>query len=190
VLLLIGGEVVFGAVAHWVATRILGLEAVQHLFAQMGQVFVQPIRSALGLPELAPQGGLLRDERAIMQHAVSLIDKYDIRTPGPSIDGGNLSGGNQQKMIVAREFSRKPRLLIAAQPTRGIDVGSIEFIHSQIVEQRDAGAAVLLVSAELDEIMALSDRIAVLYKGEVIDTLPAKDASREQLGLLMAGIKN
>ena len=125
-----------------------------------------------------------------MQHAANLIDKYDIRTPGPSTDGGNLSGGNQQKMIVAREFSRKPRLLIAAQPTRGIDVGSIEFIHSQIIEQRDAGAAVLLVSAELDEIMALSDRIAVLYKGEVIDTLPAQDASREQLGLLMAGIKN
>jgi simple sugar transport system ATP-binding protein len=92
-------------------------------------------------------------------------------------------------MIVAREFSRKPRLLIAAQPTRGIDVGSIEFIHRQIIDQRDAGAAVLLVSAELDEIMALSDRIAVLYKGEIIDTLAAKDASREQLGLLMAGIK-
>jgi simple sugar transport system ATP-binding protein len=93
-------------------------------------------------------------------------------------------------MIVAREFSRRPRLLIAAQPTRGIDVGSIEFIHNQIIEQRDAGAAVLLVSAELDEIMALSDRIAVLYKGEIIDTLPAHDATREQLGLLMAGIKN
>ncbi len=191
-LLLVGGEVIFGAVAHWVATRILGQEAVRHLFAQMGQALTRPVRGALGMPELAtePQGGLLRDEQAIMQHAVNLIDKYDIRTPGPSIDGGNLSGGNQQKMIVAREFSRKPRLLIAAQPTRGIDVGSIEFIHSQIIEQRDAGAAVLLVSAELDEIMALSDRIAVLYKGEVIDTLPAQDASREQLGLLMAGIKN
>ena len=189
-LLLIGGEIVFGAVAHRVATRILGLETVQHLFAHIGQALARPVRGALGMPELAPQGGLLRDEQAVMQHAANLIDKYDIRTPGPSTDGGNLSGGNQQKMIVAREFSRKPRLLIAAQPTRGIDVGSIEFIHSQIIEQRDAGAAVLLVSAELDEIMALSDRIAVLYKGEVIDTLPAQDASREQLGLLMAGIKN
>ena len=108
----------------------------------------------------------------------------------PDVDGGNLSGGNQQKMIVAREFSRKPRLLIAAQPTRGIDVGSIEFIHKRIIEQRDEGAAVLLVSAELDEIMGLSDRIAVLYKGKVIDTLDAKDASSEQLGLLRAGIKN
>jgi ABC-type uncharacterized transport system ATPase subunit len=190
VLLLIGGEIVFGAVAHVITTRILGRDAAQHLFTQTGQALTGLARRVLGTPELAPQGGLLRDEQAIMQHAVSLIDKYDIRTPGPAIDGGNLSGGNQQKMIVAREFSRKPRLLIAAQPTRGIDVGSIEFIHSQIIEQRDAGAAVLLVSAELDEIMALSDRIAVLYKGEVIDTVPAHDASREQLGLLMAGIKN
>ena len=105
------------------------------------------------------------------------------------MSGGNLSGGNQQKMIVAREFSRKPRLLIASQPTRGIDVGSIEFIHQRIIEQRDEGAAVLLVSAELDEIMALSDRIAVMYKGRIIDTLDANTATREQLGLLMAGIK-
>jgi simple sugar transport system ATP-binding protein len=137
-----------------------------------------------------PQGGLLRDEEAILDHATNLIEEFDIRTPSPIIDGGNLSGGNQQKLIVAREFSRRPRLLIAAQPTRGIDVGSIEFIHRQIIEQRDENAAVLLVSAELDEIMALSDRIAVLYKGEIIDTLPAKGATREQLGLLMAGIKN
>ncbi len=128
------------------------------------------------------------NQAAIDQHAAALIEQFDIRTPGGSIEGGNLSGGNQQKMIVAREFSRRPRLLIAAQPTRGIDVGSIEFIHNQIIEQRDAGAAVLLVSAELDEIMALSDRIAVIYKGEIIDTLDARDASREQIGLLMAGI--
>jgi ABC-type uncharacterized transport system ATPase subunit len=175
-LLLIGGEVVFGALAHLIATRIFGLKPIQHVLE--------------GIEGPESQGGLLRDEQAITQHAVDLIQKFDIRTPGPDLEGGNLSGGNQQKMIVAREFSRKPRLLIAAQPTRGIDVGSIEFIHNQIIEQRDAGAAVLLVSAELDEIMALSDRIAVLYKGEIIDTLPAKAASREQLGLLMAGIKN
>ncbi len=181
-LLLIGAELIFGALAHLVAVRVLGVEPVRKLFARLGE--------AAGLRRTGSEGGLLRNEQAIMQHATSLIQKFDIRTPGPDIDGGNLSGGNQQKMIVAREFSRKPRLLIAAQPTRGIDVGSIEFIHRQIIEQRDAGAAVLLVSAELDEIMALSDRIAVLYKGEIIDTLPAKEATREQLGLLMAGIKN
>jgi ABC-type uncharacterized transport system ATPase subunit len=192
VLLLIGAELSFGAVAQLVTTRVLGIRQVRQWFARVGQAVWRPVRQALGVTGVpaAPHGGLLRDEQAIMQHASDLIQKYDIRTPSPTIDGGNLSGGNQQKLIVAREFSRRPRLLIAAQPTRGIDVGSIEFVHNQIVEQRDAGAAVLLVSAELDEIMALSDRIAVLYKGEIIDTLPAKDASREQLGLLMAGIKN
>jgi simple sugar transport system ATP-binding protein len=92
-------------------------------------------------------------------------------------------------MVVAREFSRPLKLLIAAQPTRGIDVGSIEFIHNQIVSKRDEGVAVLLVSAELDEIMALSDRIVVMYKGEIIDIVPRAQATREGLGLLMAGVK-
>ena len=101
---------------------------------------------------------------------------------------GSLSGGNQQKVIIAREFSRPIKLLIASQPTRGLDVGSIEFIHHRIVEARDKGTAVLLISAELDEIMSLSDRIAVMYKGNILDTLDAKTATREQLGLLMAGI--
>jgi simple sugar transport system ATP-binding protein len=132
---------------------------------------------------------LQRDDRAVRQGAERLIAEFDIRTPSPETSASSLSGGNQQKMVVAREFSRSPRLLIASQPTRGIDVGSIEFIHQRIVQQRDAGAAVLLVSAELDEIMALSDRIAVMYKGQIIETLPAKEATREQLGLLMAGIR-
>lgn len=113
-----------------------------------------------------------------------------MRTPSIYTHGGSLSGGNQQKMVVAREFSRPIRLLIAAQPTRGIDVGSIEFIHNQIVAKRDEGVAVLLVSAELDEIMALSDRIAVMYKGEIIDIVDRADATRERLGLLMAGVKH
>jgi ABC-type uncharacterized transport system ATPase subunit len=134
--------------------------------------------------------GLIRDDQAINQNADALVKEFDIRTPGIGVNGGNLSGGNQQKMVVAREFSRQPRLLIAAQPTRGIDVGSIEFIHQNIVKQRDAGAAVLLVSAELDEIMALSDRIAVMFKGQIIDLLDAHTATREQLGLLMAGVKS
>lgn len=134
-------------------------------------------------------GGLTRDDQAIRQNASRLVKEFDIRPAAIAVNGGNLSGGNQQKMVVAREFSRKPRLLIAAQPTRGIDVGSIEFIHQRIVKQRDEGAAVLLVSAELDEIMALSDRIAVMYKGQIIDIVPAETATREQLGLLMAGVK-
>ncbi len=128
------------------------------------------------------------NENAIREHAEELIERFDVRTPSVETEAGNLSGGNQQKMVVAREFSRPIQLLIAAQPTRGIDVGSIEFIHSQIVAKRDEGVAVLVVSSELDEIMNLSDRIVVMYKGEVIDIVPRADATREGLGLLMAGV--
>src|SRR5207245_2458093 len=102
---------------------------------------------------------------------------------------GALSGGNQQKTIVARELSRPVKLIIAAQPTRGLDVGSIEFIHKQLIAASDQGCAVLLISAELDEIMSLSDRIAVMYKGEVLDIVEGRAATRERLGLLMAGVK-
>ena len=129
------------------------------------------------------------DEGAIRQHAERLVAAFDVRTPNVATLAGHLSGGNQQKMVVAREFSRPLQLLIAAQPTRGIDVGSIEFIHQQIVAKRDEGAAVLVVSSELDEIMALSDRILVMYKGKIIDAVPRAQASREGLGLLMAGIR-
>ncbi len=128
------------------------------------------------------------NQQAIEQNAVRLVQEFDIRTPGVYVPASSLSGGNQQKVIVARELSRPVRLLVAAQPTRGLDVGSIEYIHRQIVAMRDAGVAVLLVSAELDEIMALSDRIAVMYHGQIIATLPAAQAAREKLGLLMAGI--
>ncbi len=129
------------------------------------------------------------NEKAINEHAAKLVEKFDVRTPSVQTAGRSLSGGNQQKMVVAREFSRPIKLLIAAQPTRGIDVGSIEFIHNQIVAKRDEGIAVLVVSSELDEIMALSDRIVVMYKGEIIDIVPRAEATREGLGLLMAGIK-
>ncbi len=105
------------------------------------------------------------------------------------VPASTLSGGNQQKVIVAREFSRPIKLLIASQPTRGLDVGSIEYIHSRIIEKRDEGTAVLLVSSELDEILALSDRIAVMYRGQIMDIVPAAQASKEYLGLLMAGIQ-
>ncbi len=124
----------------------------------------------------------------IERRAEDLVETFDIRTPSIETNAGALSGGNQQKVIVARELSRPFRLLLVNQPTRGLDVGSIEFIHRRIVEARDKGAAVLLISAELDEIMSLSDRIAVMYKGQILDTLDAKEASRELLGLLMAGV--
>lgn len=132
--------------------------------------------------------GITINQRAIHDQAQRLVKQFDVRTPTVETAGGALSGGNQQKMVVAREFSRPIKLLIAAQPTRGIDVGSIEFIHNQIVAKRDDGIAVLLVSSELDEIMALADRIVVMYKGEVIGIVPRAEATREGLGLLMAGV--
>ncbi|OQY44200.1 MAG: heme ABC transporter ATP-binding protein [Anaerolineaceae bacterium 4572_78] len=134
--------------------------------------------------------GLSLDSQAINKQAVDLIKEYDIRTPSAETSGGTLSGGNQQKMVVAREIGgRQVELLIASQPTRGVDVGSIEFIHSQIVSERDKGVAVLLVSAELDEIMALSDRIVVMYEGEIVDIVDAGQATREDLGVMMTGSK-
>ncbi|GAB4269741.1 MAG: ABC transporter ATP-binding protein [Candidatus Promineifilaceae bacterium] len=116
-----------------------------------------------------------------------LVKKYDVRTPSIHTPASSLSGGNKQKVIVAREFSRPVKLLIAAQPTRGIDVGSIEFIHNQIVAQRDEGIAVLVVSAELDEVLSLADRVAVMFDGKIVKTLPIEEATRERVGLLMAG---
>jgi simple sugar transport system ATP-binding protein len=133
--------------------------------------------------------GLTINEPAIRHHAQELVQQFDVRTPNVDTRAGSLSGGNQQKMVVAREFSRPIKLLIAAQPTRGIDVGSIEFIHNQIVAKRDEGVAVLLVSSELDEIMALSDRIVVMYQGEIIDIVEREEATRGALGLLMAGVR-
>ena len=131
------------------------------------------------------RAGIL-DEGAIHRHAQEVIPKFDIRTPSAGLPASTLSGGNQQKLIVAREFSRPISLLIADQPTRGLDVGSIEFIHNQIVAKRDAGTAVLLVSAELDEVLELSDRIGVMYRGRLVTTVDAAEAGKERIGLIMA----
>ncbi len=126
--------------------------------------------------------------QAILASANERISEFDIRTPGPLTTAGSLSGGNQQKVIVAREFSRPIHLLVASQPTRGLDVGSIEYIHARIVQKREEGCAVLLVSPELDEILELSDRIAVMYRGRIVGMLNADEATKEEVGLLMAGI--
>ncbi len=131
--------------------------------------------------------GVVMQEEKIVENAEARVGEFDVRTPSIFLPAESLSGGNQQKVIVARELSRPIKLLIAGQPTRGLDVGSIEFIHHRLIEKRDEGAAVLLVSAELDEILALSDRIAVMYEGRIVATLPIEKADRAQLGLLMAG---
>jgi ABC-type uncharacterized transport system ATPase subunit len=130
--------------------------------------------------------GFLRNDGAIEAWAKRAIAEYDIRTPSADLPASSLSGGNQQKAVVAREFSRKLSVLILDQPTRGLDVGSIEFIHRQVVAKRDEGAAILLVSAELDEVLELSDRIAVMYRGEIVALVDGPSASREEVGLLMA----
>jgi general nucleoside transport system ATP-binding protein len=122
----------------------------------------------------------------IEKNAADRIEQFDIRTESASTPLASLSGGNQQKVVVAREFSRPLKVLIAAQPTRGVDVGSIEFIHKRIIEERDRGTAVIIVSTELDEIFSLSDRIAVMYDGRIVDTV-TPDIAREDIGLMMAG---
>ena len=131
--------------------------------------------------------GLRLHREAIVENAEKRVAEFDIRTPSIFNDVGNLSGGNQQKVIAAREFSRPLRLIVAAQPTRGLDVGSIEYIHRRIVEKRDEGTAVLIISSELDEVIALGDRVAVMYQGKITAILEPREATFERLGLLMGG---
>ncbi|MCS7249013.1 MAG: ABC transporter ATP-binding protein [Anaerolineales bacterium] len=133
--------------------------------------------------------GIVLQQPAIAAHAEELVRRFDIRTPSIFTELSALSGGNQQKVIVAREFSRPLKLLIAAQPTRGLDVGSIEYIHHRLLEKRDEGCAVLLISTELDEILQLSDRIAVMYRGRIVATVNAAETTKEELGLYMAGMQ-
>ena len=130
--------------------------------------------------------GILRNDAAIDAWADERIKDYDIRTPSRNVAVQNLSGGNQQKVIVAREFTGDLRVLVLDQPTRGLDVGSIEFIHRQMIAKRDAGTAILLSSAELDEVLELSDRIAVMYRGRIVAVLDGRTADKEAVGLLMA----
>ncbi len=132
--------------------------------------------------------GVIMQENYIIDNANRMVQEFDIRTPSIYTSVGSLSGGNQQKVIVARELSRPIRLLVASQPTRGLDVGSIEYIHNEIIQRREGGCAVLLVSSELDEIMELSDRIAVMYRGKIVALLQADEVTKEYIGLLMAGI--
>jgi ABC-type uncharacterized transport system ATPase subunit len=169
----------------------LGVAHVPEDRQQDGLVLSFPVQDNLVLssyyvPPFAK--GAVLQQSEIEKAAQERVRLFDVRAPNISTPVSNLSGGNQQKVIVAREFSRPIKLLIASQPTRGLDVGSIEYIHNRILEKRDEGCAVLLVSPELDEILSLSDRIAVMYKGEIMTILPVEEAGKEQLGLLMAGI--
>jgi general nucleoside transport system ATP-binding protein len=169
----------------------LGVAHVPEDRQRDGLVLTYPVSDNMVLNTyyLAPFArGVVLQQDEIEKVAASRVQQFDVRTPSVHTPAVSLSGGNQQKVIVAREFSRPIKLLIASQPTRGLDVGSIEYIHGRIVEKRDAGCAVLLVSPELDEILALSDSIAVMYRGRVVAIVDAAHATKEYLGLLMAGV--
>jgi simple sugar transport system ATP-binding protein len=138
------------------------------------------------VPYAAGLGGFIRQLRPIRSEAGRLAKEFDVRSSSLDVAAATLSGGNQQKVVVAREFRHDLKLLVIDQPTRGLDVGSIEFIHKQVIERRDAGVGVLLVSAELDEVLDLSDRVLVMYRGRVVGSFAAAEAQREKVGLLMA----
>ena len=145
--------------------------------------------SVLGRHHLRPYVDAFQwiDRRAIREHAKRVVADFDVRTPSVATPASALSGGNQQKLILAREISARPKLLLAAQPTRGVDVGATEFIYRQLVEARSQGAAVLLISADLDEILSLSDRIGVMYRGRIVRELEASEATKEVVGVAMMG---
>jgi simple sugar transport system ATP-binding protein len=132
--------------------------------------------------------GLVMRLTNILRWARDLIKRFDVRTPSAEAAAKSLSGGNQQKVIVARELSSEPKVLLASQPTRGVDIGAIEFIHRRLVALRDAGKAILLVSVELDEILALSDRILVMHDGRIVGEMTQAEATERAIGLMMAGI--
>ena len=139
--------------------------------------------------EFTSAAGFLK-RKPIREYANRLIEEYDVRSgQGAITPARSMSGGNQQKAIIAREIDKNPDLLLAVQPTRGLDVGAIESVHKQLVAQRDAGKAVLLVSLELDEVMDVPDRILVMYEGEIVGELDPKKTTQEELGLYMAGAK-
>jgi simple sugar transport system ATP-binding protein len=156
---------------------------------RFGLVLSFPLTDNVVLNEyqVAPYArGLVRDADEVHRRAEACITEFDIRTPSADVPAGTLSGGNQQKVVVAREFGRDLKLLVLDQPTRGLDVGSVEFIHSETISRRRAGTAILLVSAELDEVLELSDRIGVMYRGEIVAVVDAREADKEDIGLLMA----
>lgn len=167
----------------------LGMNQIPEDRQKRGLVLEYPIKDNLILENLDKdfsKKGIL-DFKKIEENANSLIEKFDIRPNDMNEKAGSLSGGNQQKVIIAREITNNPDLLIAAQPTRGLDVGAIEFIHQYLVELRNQGKAVLLVSFQLDEVMDLSDRICVIYDGKIVGELDTKQTDEYEVGRLMAG---
>jgi len=179
-------------VTAWDPLRIrdLGVAVIPEDRLQEGLLLERPVSEnfLLGLQRSSAfsRAGIL-DLRGLAQTAARAVGEYDVRPPDLTLPAGKLSGGNQQKLIVAREFQRQPRVLIAAQPTRGVDVGAVEFIHTRIVCARDEGAGVLLVSSELEEILTLSDRILVMFEGRIVAQFRRGEVTERELGLKMGG---
>ncbi|HEX6548621.1 MAG TPA: ABC transporter ATP-binding protein [Candidatus Dormibacteraeota bacterium] len=169
------------------------LEHLSHIPAdrhRMGAILEMPIFDNVVMETFDRRPfarGLIRMLDPVRRFAARVIKEFDIRAESPDEPMGSLSGGNQQKVVVGRELSTEPAVLLAAEPTRGVDVGSIEFIHRQLIRRRDAGLGVLLVSSELDEVLSLSDRVAVIYRGRIVAVLDSEEADRDRVGLLMAG---
>ena len=135
------------------------------------------------------QNGFFMNNSKIRYEAQEKMERFDIRPPDPRLKARNFSGGNQQKIVLAREIERDPEILLVGQPTRGVDIGAIEFIHQQVMTLRDKGKAILLVSVELDEVLSLSDRIAVMFDGRIMGERLTSETNEKELGLLMAGVK-
>jgi simple sugar transport system ATP-binding protein len=172
--------------------RRLGLAHVPEDRHRLGLVTGLPAweSAMLGYQRDPAYGGVLIDCGAAEKECLRQMDAFDVRPPQPKLGSAKFSGGNQQKLILAREMARRPKVLLVGQPTRGVDIGAIEFIHNQIVAMRDAGSAVLLVSVELDEILALSDRIIVMFQGRIVGETDGADADEHRLGLWMANAHN
>jgi len=172
--------------------RVLGLAHVPEDRLRQGMVpaFLASETSILGYQDRAPFcRHYLLDGPAVSRHCAQLMERFDVRPRSPGLRSSRFSGGNQQKLILAREMAREPKVLLVGQPTRGVDIGAIEFIRRELVKSRDAGCAVLVVSVELDEILALADRILVMFDGRIVGEVAARDADERKLGLMMAGAK-
>jgi simple sugar transport system ATP-binding protein len=184
------GESIVGSSPHAVLNRGVGFVPEDRQHDGLIGSFTVAENLVLDVFDSPPfSRGIALQADQIAQNARERVAEFDIRTPSVTVAAGTLSGGNQQKVVIARELSRPLRLFVASQPTRGVDVGAQEFIHRRMVAERDRGTAVVLISTELDEILGLADRIAVMYRGKVVGILPA-GASRDEIGLMMAGVSH
>ena len=185
------GQETLGASTNWLKVG-LRLAHIPEDRAAFGSVPTMSVAENLILKSFQRppiSSGWSINSAAVRKNAIRLVDEYKIDTPTVETPARMLSGGNLQKLILARETSGRPSLMVAVHPTRGLDVGATEAVHMLLIEQRDAGAAILLISEDLDELLSLSDSLAVMYEGQIVGEMPAKGANIQTIGLMMAGTK-